>query len=82
LYVLTILLLLVDLFFMYHFRLRSLLIFNKQQKKQDPIYERSVSIPLQLQKRLFFHILSSATSCVKYQRMIPFYAIHKNYMKR
>ena len=33
--------LLVDMFCTYHFRLRSLLIFNKQLKEQDPIYERS-----------------------------------------
>ena len=38
------LLLLVDMFCTYHFRLRSLLIFNKQLKEQDPIYERSDNI--------------------------------------
>jgi len=31
-------LLLVDLLFMYHFRLRSLLIFNEQEKEQGRIY--------------------------------------------
>jgi len=36
------LLLLVDLLLMYQFRLRSLLIVNKQYTEQNPIYEPSL----------------------------------------